>query len=44
MELSSCGEAASCAATQQHPNIFMELEDSSPYSQERFSGPHPEPD
>jgi hypothetical protein len=43
MELSRSWENASCAATQELPNILMELEGSLPCSQESSTCPYPEP-
>jgi hypothetical protein len=42
-ELSPSWEAANCAAIQKIPSNFKEPEDSSPSSQEPFTGPYPEP-
>jgi hypothetical protein len=44
MELSHSRKAASCAATQELPNKFMEPEGSLPCSQEPSTGPYPELD
>jgi hypothetical protein len=44
MELIPSGEAASCAATQEFPQNFMEPEGSLSFSQEPSIGPYPEPD
>jgi hypothetical protein len=40
----STWEAASCAATQEFPQYFIEPEGSLPYSQEPSTGPYPELD
>jgi hypothetical protein len=44
MELSPSWEAANCAATQEIPSIYKELEGSTPCSQEPSNGSYPEPD
>jgi hypothetical protein len=44
MTLSPSWEAASCAATQEFPNILKEPESSLPRSQEPSTGPYLEPD
>jgi hypothetical protein len=43
MELSPSWETADYAATQEIPSNFKEPEGSSPCSQERSTGPYPEP-
>jgi hypothetical protein len=44
MDLSPSWEAASCAATQEFPNIIMEPEGSLPCSQKPSIGPSSDPD
>jgi hypothetical protein len=44
MELSPSQEAASCAVTQELPNILRKPDGSLPCSQEPSTSPYPEPD